>query len=54
MKEAAQGVDDGDARPGGEAFDGGLEEDVSDDAVDPAIEIADDVFEIWPGPCLAR
>src|SRR4051812_42966859 len=45
MIEVAQGVDDGDARPGGEPFDGSLEEDAGDDAVDPAIEIAGDVFE---------
>src|SRR5438105_7709864 len=45
MIEVAERVDDGDARPRGESFDGGLEEDAGDDSVDPAIQVAGDIFE---------
>ncbi len=40
MIGVAEGVDDGNGGPVGEAFDGGLREDAGDDAIDPAIEVA--------------
>src|SRR5262249_55983008 len=50
MIKVAEGVDDRDARPLGEAFDGGLEEDAGDDSVDAAVQIAGDILERFADP----
>ena len=45
MIEVAEGVDDGHARPFGEAIHGALQEDACHQPIDPAIQIAGDILQ---------